>query len=701
MIAAIAGPLGCFMVWRRMAYFGDTLAHAALLGVALGLLFQVNVSLAVVLVCLLLALLLSTLVHKPMLATDTLLGILSHASLSLGLVSLSLFDHQAIDLMGFLFGDLLAIGYQDLVWIALACGLVLGVLIPIWKPLLAITVNEELAQVEGINVAWVRTLLMLLVAIVIAVAMKVVGVLLITSLLIIPAAATRRWSNSPEQMALMASLLGMLSVSGGLALSWFYDTPAGPSVVLVASALFFMLLVAPVHLGRFNMGQNTPFYYAPKAKHMGQLWYLAWPLIISNISVPLLGLVDAAIMGHLDDARYLGAVALGATLLSFIYWAFGFLRMGTVGLTAQAHGAKDKQRLTQLLLIPGLFALIIGGVIMALQGWLIPLGVNLMGASVQVSALAQEYLSIRIYSAPAVLITYVCLGWLLGRQDSFSPLALLVVTNVSNIGFNLLFVIGFDMTSAGVAWGSLLADYCGLLLALVLVWRHLAKLDQKLHLDWSTFPSLAKQLIQLNSYLFVRTLMLLFAFAFITSQSARMGDDVLAANTLLLQYVTLLAYALDGFAFAIEAACGEALGAKHRRRFYQLCNAAAIYSILVAVASTVGFWLLSGAFINLLTTIESVRQLAGEQVPWVMWVPLISVWSYLFDGIFVGATQAKAMFYSVLASLVALLPLFYLLEPWGNDGLWWAFLGFCGVRALAALVGYLWLSHQQAWFVEA
>ena len=441
-------------------------------------------------------------------------------------------------------------------------------------------------------------------------------------------------------------------------------------------------------------------YYAPKAKHMSQLWYLAWPLIISNISVPMLGLVDAAIMGHLDEASYLGAVALGATLLSFIYWAFGFLRMGTVGLTAQAHGAKDKQRLMQLLLMPGLLALAIGMAIMALQSWLIPLGVYLMGASDLVSELAQEYLSIRIYSAPAVLVTYVCLGWLLGRQDSRSPLLLLVVTNVSNIGFNLLFVVGFDMTSAGVAWGSLLADYCGLMLALVLVWRHLARFDQNIHLQWRAFSPLAKQLLRLNSYLFVRTLMLLFAFAFITSQSARMGDDVLAANTLLLQYVTLLAYALDGFAFAIEAACGEALGANKRRRFYQLCNGAAIYSIIVAIAATVGFWLLSDAFINMLTTLERVRDIASAHAMWVMWVPMISVWSYLFDGIFVGATQAHAMFYSVLASLSVLLPLWYLLEPWGNNGLWWAFLGSCGVRALVALLGYLWLSHKQAWFIN-
>jgi len=251
MIAAISGPLGSFMVWRRMAYFGDTLAHAALLGVALGLLLHISISFAVILVCLLLALLLSTLMHRRIIATDTLLGILSHASLSLGLVSLSIFDHEPIDLMGFLFGDLLAIGQQDLMWIALACCVVMIILIWIWKPLLSITVNEELAQVEGINVAWMRTLLMLMVAVVIAVAMKVVGVLLITSLLIIPAAAARRLSNSPETMAMLASLLGMLSVTGGLALSWFYDTPAGPSVVLIASALFFLLFSFPRSLRAF------------------------------------------------------------------------------------------------------------------------------------------------------------------------------------------------------------------------------------------------------------------------------------------------------------------------------------------------------------------------------------------------------------------------------------------------------------------
>jgi MATE family multidrug resistance protein len=170
---------------------------------------------------------------------------------------------------------------------------------------------------------------------------------------------------------------------------------------------------------------------------------------------------------------------------------------------------------------------------------------------------------------------------------------------------------------------------------------------------------------------------------------------------LLLQYVTLLAYALDGFAFAVEAASGEALGSKKRRDFYQLCNGAAIYSLAVATVASLVFWLFSDAFIHSLTSIDSVRQIAKEHAIWITWVPLISVWSYLFDGIFVGATQAKAMFFSVLASIAALLPLWYLLQPWGNDGLWWAFLGFCGVRALVALGGYTWLSYKQAWFIDA
>jgi zinc transport system permease protein len=239
-LALVAGPLGSFVVWRRMAYFGDTLSHAALLGVALGLMLDVSPTLTVTVGCVLLAVL-----QRQPLASDTLLGILAHSTLSLGLVALSFMHDVRIDLMSYLFGDLLAVSPTDLAWIMGGSALVLAVLAWLWRPLLAITVHEELARVEGLPVAAIRLALMLLIAVVIAVAMKIVGVLLITSLLIIPAAAAQRHARTPEQMAIGASLLGLVAVCAGLSLSWYQDTPAGPSIVVSAAALFLASFALP------------------------------------------------------------------------------------------------------------------------------------------------------------------------------------------------------------------------------------------------------------------------------------------------------------------------------------------------------------------------------------------------------------------------------------------------------------------------
>src|ERR1700712_2973043 len=244
-LAVVAGPLGSFVVWRRMAYFGDTLSHAALLGVALGFLLDISPTIAVTVGCLLLAVLLVILQQRQPLASDTLLGILAPSTLSLGLVVLSFMREVRIDLMGYLFGDLLAISPTDLAWILGGSAAVLVLICALWRPLLAITVHEELATVEGLPVAALRMTLMLLIAVVIAVAMKIVGVLLITSLLIIPAAAGPRHARSPEQMALGASIIGVVAVCGGLALSWFKDTPAGPSIVVSAAALFLLSFLLP------------------------------------------------------------------------------------------------------------------------------------------------------------------------------------------------------------------------------------------------------------------------------------------------------------------------------------------------------------------------------------------------------------------------------------------------------------------------
>ena len=237
-IALIAGPLGSFVVWRKMAYFGDTLAHASLMGLALGFLLEINLYLALLICCLGLALILVTLQKQKLVATDTLLGILAHSSLSLGLIAVSFLDSVRIDLMSYLFGDLLAVSPSDLLVIYTGVVVVGVTLFMFWRPLLSTTINEDLAAVDGINIDLMRLILMLLVGLVIAVGMKFVGALIMTSLLIIPAATARKLAQTPEQMAGIASIIGSISVCSGLYLSWTFDTPAGPSVVVSATAMF-------------------------------------------------------------------------------------------------------------------------------------------------------------------------------------------------------------------------------------------------------------------------------------------------------------------------------------------------------------------------------------------------------------------------------------------------------------------------------
>ncbi len=244
-IAAVAGPLGSFVVWRRMAYFGDTLAHSALLGIALAILLDINMQLAIVVSCLVFALLLLAMQRNKSLSTDTLLGILAHSTLAFGLLILSFSSRVQINLNAYLFGDLLTVGATDLIWIIVCTTLVGLVLLRYWNKFLTLTVHEELARVEGVAVDRLHILLVILIALLIAVAMKIIGVLLITSLLIIPPAAARRLASNPEQMAIGASLAGCLAVAGGLLMSWYWDTPAGPSIVAAACVLFLGIYLAP------------------------------------------------------------------------------------------------------------------------------------------------------------------------------------------------------------------------------------------------------------------------------------------------------------------------------------------------------------------------------------------------------------------------------------------------------------------------
>jgi len=244
-VALVAGPFGSFVVWRRLAYFGDTLAHSALLGVALGFLLHINLTLGIFLICQMLAILLFVSQYQRQLASDTLLGIFSHGALSLGLVALAFMDNVRIDLVSYLFGDILAIGYSDLFWIYGAGGVALLGLIWIWKPLLSITIHEDLARVEGIPVDRINWLFLGLIALIVAIMMKVVGMLLVTALLIIPAATARRFANTPESMALIAMLIGGVSVGLGLLGSFQYDTPSGPTIVVAGCILFIGSILLP------------------------------------------------------------------------------------------------------------------------------------------------------------------------------------------------------------------------------------------------------------------------------------------------------------------------------------------------------------------------------------------------------------------------------------------------------------------------
>ena len=244
-VAFVAGPFGSFVVWRRLAYFGDTLSHSALLGVALGFILNINLTLGIFIICQTLAILLFVSQYQRQLASDTLLGILSHGSLSLGLVSLAYMDDVRIDLIGYLFGDILAISATDLIWIYAAGGVALLGLIWIWKPLLSMTIHEDLARVEGLPVDRINWLFLGLIALIVAIMMKVVGMLLVTALLIIPAATARRFASTPEMMAIIAIIIGCFSVVGGLLGSFYYDTPSGPSIVVAGCLLFILSIVVP------------------------------------------------------------------------------------------------------------------------------------------------------------------------------------------------------------------------------------------------------------------------------------------------------------------------------------------------------------------------------------------------------------------------------------------------------------------------
>ncbi|MDI5983959.1 MATE family efflux transporter [Halomonas sp. M4R5S39] len=432
----------------------------------------------------------------------------------------------------------------------------------------------------------------------------------------------------------------------------------------------------------------SPSRVAPDASPR-RLWALAWPIILSNITVPLLGLVDTAVVGHLPDSRYLAAVTLGATLFSFLYWGFGFLRMGTTGLTSQAVGRENDSEVRNLLGQSLLLAAGIGTLLILFSKPLITLGLWLLDGSEIATDLATEYARIRLLSAPAVLANYAILGWFLGQQNSRVTLAILVLTNGVNIALDLLFVVGLGMTSDGVAWATVIADYTALAFGGWLVSRQLGLLGGRFLSEHLWRITAYAELFQVNANLFVRTLGLLFAMAFFTSRGAVQGDTVLAANAVLLQFIMLTSYALDGFAHATEAITGHAVGRRRWDEFGRAVKSAALFSLATAAAASLAFALGGHQLIALLTGLPEVRATAGNYLPWMVAMPLIAVWSYLLDGVFIGATASREMRNSIFAGLIVYLPTWWLTQGLGNHGLWLAFLGFALVRSAVLTAYYL------------
>jgi MATE family multidrug resistance protein len=437
--------------------------------------------------------------------------------------------------------------------------------------------------------------------------------------------------------------------------------------------------------------------HAPTHK---RVWALAAPMILSNLSVPLVALVDTAVIGRLPHAHQLAAVAVGGSLYTLLIWAVGFLRMGTTGFSAQAAGRNDGSALRQVLVQGLLLGVIFAALLIAVAIPFSSAALSLMNPSAQLDEQARTYLHIRLFGLPAALTTYALIGWLLGTQNARGPLAILLTTNLINATLDILFVLGFKWGVPGAAWSSVIAEWCGALLGLWLV-------RQALHnyvgnLDWSALKRWLnwQPLLAVNRDIFIRTLALQAVFFLITVQGTRLGDATVAANALLLNGLLLTAHALDGLAHALEALCGHALGARDRTALRRTLVVAGIWALLASAIFTLCFLLGGHWFVQMQTTMEDVRTTAYTYLPYLAVLPLIAVWSYLLDGLFIGATRAREMRDAMVLALLLSLPLAWALQGLGNHGLWLAFLAFMALRSLCLGAYAYRLTRRDQWFTQ-
>lgn len=415
---------------------------------------------------------------------------------------------------------------------------------------------------------------------------------------------------------------------------------------------------------------------------------IAIPSIVSNITVPLLGLIDVTIVGHLGSAAYIGAIAVGGMLFNIIYWIFGFLRMGTSGMTSQAYGRHDLNEVTRLLLRSVGVGLFIAFTLLLLQYPIEKIAFTFIQTTEEVQQLSGLYFRICIWGAPAVLGLYSFSGWFIGMQNSRFPMYIAITQNVVNILASLLLVYGLNMKIEGVAIGTLTAQYAGLFMAYLLWIRYYSTLRKRI--EWQSFfdKEAMYRFFQVNRDIFFRTICLVAVTVFFTSAGAAQGEVILAVNTLLMQLFTLFSYIMDGFAYAGEALAGKYIGANNQRALHRTVRQLFGWGIGLSLVFTLLYGLGGKAFLDLLTNEESVIQASQSYFYWVLAIPLAGFAAFLLDGIFIGATATELMLKAMLVASVSFFFIYYgFRHTMANHALWMAFISYLFLRGVVQ--GYL------------
>lgn len=409
---------------------------------------------------------------------------------------------------------------------------------------------------------------------------------------------------------------------------------------------------------------------------------LAIPNIISNITVPLLGMVDLAIVGHIGNERYIAAIALGGMIFNFIYWNFSFLRMSTSGFTAQAYGANDNQKIMQILARSLSIALLSALGLLLLQYPIALFAKQIIKSETQTLHLALDYFFIRIWAVPATLTLYVTNGWFIGMQNAKTPMYIAIFSNIMNIFWSLFFVVVFHLDIKGVAWGTVIAQYSGVLLTLTLWFKKYSSLMKEVQAIRTYLFKEMHNFFKVNMNIFLRNACIIAVFTFIPYISASMGDMILAVNTLLLQLFMLFSYIMDGFAYAGEALTGRFIGAKNNHFLKKTIQNLLKWGALLSFLFTILYYFWGENILYILTNNKHIVAEASNYLIWVVLVPIVGFAAFLFDGIYVGATASRAMRNIIAIATILFFSIFYLFkDKIGNNGLWIALLLFLLTRS--------------------